>query len=298
MHLLRWRRRDGAQRQRQRFRSALAPARAMERAGRHAEAEAEARSVAAARARRRDKVGSALALHVAANAMNSQGRHAEALTEYDAVLPVFVEAFGADDFDTLNLRVQRAHALALVARHAEAETECAAVVRTVDRGRGVDPRLSILAGTARHGLIQVLNGQERFAEAEALACKTLALRAFKYGPLADLRVTGELQGVLRLGLARSLNGQRRYAEALTEVTHAKELRRNLPDGPDNAGSGAAELIEATALLGLGCKSVARARATAAYDAALAAFGMHHFRVAAARALLGRIDDGDGHDVES
>ncbi|MEU7153527.1 tetratricopeptide repeat protein [Streptomyces sp. NPDC045456] len=298
MNLLRWRRRDGAQRQRQRCRSALAPAQAMDRAGRHAEAEAEARSLAEARSRRRDKVGSALALCLAAKAMNSQGRHAEALAEYDAVLPVFVEAFGSDDFDTLNLRVQRAHALALVARYAEAETECAAVARIVDRGRDADPGLTILAGTARHGLIHVLNAQEHYAEAEALASETLALRAFRYGPLADPRVTGELQGVLRLGLARSLNGQRRHDEALTEVAHAKELRRNAPDGPGNSGSGAAGLIEATALLGLGRKSEARACATAAYDAALAAFGMHHFRVAEARTLLGRIDDGDSHGFES
>ncbi|MFI0263991.1 tetratricopeptide repeat protein [Streptomyces sp. NPDC017056] len=289
MNLLQWCGRGDAQRQKKRSRAALAPARALDRDGRHAEAEAEARSVAVARSRRRDKAGAALALGLAARAVNSQGRHAEALTEFDAVLPVFVEVFGADDFDTLNLRVQRAHALALVTRYAESEAECAAVARIADRGRSVDPAMTILAGTARHGLIYALCGQERYAEAEVLACETLAFRAFRYGALADLGVMEELQEMLRLGLARSLNGQGRHEQALTEVVRAEAARRGLPGGPGNTGSGAGALIEATALLALGRRNEARARATAAHDAALAAFGSHYFRVAEARVLLARID---------
>ncbi|WP_369360024.1 hypothetical protein [Streptomyces sp. cg2] len=125
--------------------------------------------------------------------------------------------------------------------------------------------------------------------AAALASRTLA-----YGPLADPRVTGPLLAVLRLGLASSLNGQGRHEEALAEVRRADELRRDLSDGPGHPGNGASGLIEATALLGLGRKSDARARAVAAHDEALAAFGTQHFRVAEARALLARIDDGDDH----
>ncbi len=266
---------------------ALAPARALERHGRHTEAETEARSVATRRSRRGDEVGAALALKLAANAVNAQGRHAEALTEFDVLLPVFVGAFGTDGLQTLALRLDRAHTLALVARYAEAEAECAVVARTTDRGE--DLSMALLTVSARHGLVYALNGRDRYAEAEALASETIASQALRSGLLTAPRLMGPLYAILRLGLARSLTGLGRHEEALAEAERADELRRDLADGTGNRANGAGALIEATALLGLGRAREARVRAAAAHAEAAATFGTHHFRVAEARALLARID---------
>lgn len=83
------------------------------------------------------------------------------------------------------------------------------------------------------------------------------------------------------------------------MRRADEPRRDLPDGSKRPGSGGGELVEATALLGLGRRSEARDRAMAAHAEALAAVGTHHFRVAEARALLARIDgDCDGDDFRA
>ncbi|MFG2985996.1 tetratricopeptide repeat protein [Streptomyces sp. NPDC048258] len=255
----------------------MAQATALYRAGRYAEAEAEARAVAAARSRSRDDPYAPLALNIVALATGAQGRHAEALAACDAALPVLGRIFGAEHPQTLKLRSDRAQVLTALARHTEAEAECAAVVRAATRG--TEPEMALVAAAAGNGLIFALNAQGRHPEAEALACKALAAR----------HVPDRLTLVLRLGLARSLNGQARHEAALAEAEGADELRRSLPEEECRSETGAVELAVANALLGLGRGSEARPRAAAARDACLAAFGPDHRRTAEARALLDSID---------
>ncbi|WP_327250441.1 tetratricopeptide repeat protein [Streptomyces sp. NBC_01244] len=114
----------------------LARAEASYLAGRYAEAEAEARSVAAARARPRNDMYAPLALGIAALAAGAQGRHAEAVTTYDALLPVFGKTFGAGHPQTLKLRSDRAQVLTALGRYPEAEAlarQALAVHRVPDR---------------------------------------------------------------------------------------------------------------------------------------------------------------------
>ncbi|WP_244206783.1 tetratricopeptide repeat protein [Streptomyces swartbergensis] len=259
------------------MRSPVAQAIALYEAGRYSEAEAEARAVAAARPRRRDDTHAPLALGIAALATGAQGRHAEAVTAYDALMPVFGRIFGAEHPQTLKLRSDRAQALSALARYAECEAECAAVARAATRGTG--PEMPRIAAAARNGLIYALNAQGRHPEAEALACEALAAH----------RVPDRFGLVLRLGLARSLQGQARHEEALAEAERADELRRSLPEEQCRPEAGAVELALAAALLGLSRGTEARTRAVAALDACLSAFGSHHYRTSEARALLDRVD---------
>ncbi|MEV6029025.1 tetratricopeptide repeat protein [Streptomyces sp. NPDC052036] len=218
-----------------------------------------------------------LALTVAAAATSAQGRHAEALTEYDALLPVFGRIFGAEHWQTLKLRSDRAQTLSFLGRHTECEAECAALIRAAAHGRGSETVL--VDAAARNGQIYALNAQCRHPEAETLAREALAGR-----PVRD-RITL----ALRLGLARSLNGQARYEEALAEVQQIGRLRRIMPEEQRHPETGAVELAMATALLGLGRTTEARIRAVAAHKACLAAFGPGHYRTAEARSLLDRTD---------
>ncbi|MER5753748.1 hypothetical protein [Streptomyces sp. NPDC002088] len=96
--------------------------------------------------------------------------------------------------------------------------------------------------------------------------------------------------VLRLGLARSLSGQVRYKQALAEAQHADEVRRSLPEDQRRAETGAVELAEATALLGLDRSAEALLLAEAAHDACLTAFGPDHRRTKEAQVLLDRTRD--------
>ncbi|MFE9928082.1 tetratricopeptide repeat protein [Streptomyces sp. NPDC005533] len=250
---------------------------ALYQAGRYAEAEAEARSVAAARSGSRDDTYAPLALGIAALAAGAQGRHGDAVTTYDALLPVFGRIFGAEHAQTLKLRSDRAQAIAALGRHAECEAECAAVARVAARGRGAD--MALITTAARNGQVFALTALGRHAEAEALACEALAAH----------RVPDRFTVVLRLGLARSLNGQDRHEEALAEAKRADELRRSLPQEQRRSETGAVELAMATALLGLGRGTEARPLAAAAQSACVAAFGPDHRRTAEAEALLDRID---------
>ncbi|MDG9712397.1 tetratricopeptide repeat protein [Streptomyces sp. DH10] len=259
------------------MRSPVAQAIALYEAGRYSEAEAEARAVAAARPRRRDDMHAPLALGIAALATGAQGRHAEAVTAYDALMPVFGRVFGAEHPQTLKLRSDRAQALSALARYSECEAECAAVVQATTRGTG--PEMPRIAAAARNGLIYALNAQGRHPQAEVLAREALAAH----------RVPDRFGLVLRLGLARGLQGQARHEEALAEAERADELRRGLPEEQCRPEAGAVELALATALLGLSRRTEARSRAVAALDACLSAFGLHHYRTSEARALLDRID---------
>ncbi|MEV0176317.1 tetratricopeptide repeat protein [Streptomyces sp. NPDC050803] len=256
--------------------SPLSQAAALLQAGRYAEAEAEARAVAAARSRPRDDIYAPLALSLAALATGAQGRHEDALVTYDALLPVFGRVFGAEHPQTLKLRSDRAQALTALARHAECEAECAAVLRAAQRGTG--PETARLTAAARNGLIFALNGQGRHPEAETLARDTLAVH----------RASDRFGLVLRLGLARSLNGQSRHEEALAEAERAHEVRHSLPVEQRRPETGAVELAVATALLGLGRAAEARSRAAAAYEACLDTFGPDHSRTVEGRELLDRI----------
>ncbi|MFG2973238.1 tetratricopeptide repeat protein [Streptomyces sp. NPDC048331] len=274
MKLFSWRGRGGAART---TRTPLDQAAALYQAGRYAAAEAEARSVAAARSRSRDDAYAPLALGIAALAAGAQGRHADAVTTYDALLPVFGRIFGAEHPQTLKVRSDRAQALSSLARHAECEAECAAVARVAARGTG--PDMALITTAARNGQIFALTALGRHSEAEALA----------YEALAAHRASDRFTLVLRLGLARSLNGQGRHEEALAEAKRADELFRGLPPEQCRSETGAVELATATALLGLERGTEARPPAVAAHDACLAALGPDHRRTVEAKALLDRID---------
>jgi tetratricopeptide (TPR) repeat protein len=256
-------------------RPTLAQTLALYEAGRYAEAETVARAMASARSWPREEAPRALS--IAAAAMDAQGRYGEALATYDELLPVFGRLFGASHAETLALRSNRARTLSALGRHAECEAECVALARVTARGSGLQMRM--LAAAARNGLIYALNGQGRHSEAEALAREALAAH----------RLPGRFSLVLRLGLARSLNGQGRHEEALVEAEHADELRRSLPEQECRPETGAVELALATALLGLGRSTEARALAATAHHACLAAFGPDHRRTAEALALFDRID---------
>ncbi|MBM9504631.1 tetratricopeptide repeat protein [Actinacidiphila acididurans] len=247
------------------------------RAGRFAEAEAEARAVAASRHWVHNDAYAPVALELAAMAVEAQGRHTEAAAEYDALLPVFGRAFGAEHLRTLELRSNRAQTLAGLGRHAEGEAEFAAVARAASRGTG--PRTARLVAAARNGLVFALNGQGRYSEAEALAGESLAA----------YREDDQFSLVLRVNLARSLSGQGRHEEALAEAERADTLWHSLPEADRRLQTGAVELALATALLGLGRTTEARARATTAHDACVATFGPDHRRTVEARELPARVD---------
>ncbi|MGW1604643.1 tetratricopeptide repeat protein [Streptomyces eurythermus] len=255
--------------------SAVSRARALYQSGRYAEAEAEASAVI--RSRPRDDADVPPALTIAALAIGAQGRHAEALAVYDEALPVFGRTFGADHWQTLKLRSDRAQQLAALGRHAECEAESAAVVRAA--AGGTDPQMRLVAAAAGNGVVFALNAQGRHVEAEERAREALA----------TLREPDRLLLVLRLGLARSLNGQGRHEEALAEAAGAGELHRGLPPEQRGQETGAVDLVTAAALLGLGRDAEARARAATAHDACLTAFGPAHRRTVEARALLDRCD---------
>lgn len=248
---------------------------ALFRDGRYKEAEAEARAVAASLGT--GLPDGVLALAFAATSAGAQGRHAEALAEYDALLPVFGRKFGAEHSRTLVLRSNRAQTLIALARHAECETECAAVARVAARVAG--PEGAHLTAAARNGQIYAVNAQGRYPEAERLAREALATHHS-----AD-RVTL----ALRLGLARSLNGQARHKEALAEAESADELSRRLPEEQRRPETGALELAMARALLGLGRGTEAHSHAAIAHDACVATLGPEHYRTVEARDLLDRID---------
>ncbi|MFF2197011.1 tetratricopeptide repeat protein [Streptomyces sp. NPDC058157] len=255
----------------------LGRAMALYRAGRYAEAEAEARSAAAARYRPRDDTYAPLALGIAALAAGAQGRHADALSTYDALLPVFGRVFGDGHPQTLKLRSDRAQVLNSAARYAECLAECAAVARIAAHAAG--PDMPFITAAARNGQIFALNALGRHPEAEALAREALATHC----------EPDRFALVLRLGLARGLNGQGRHEEALAEAERAGELCRRLPLEQRRPEAGAVELVMATTVLGLGRDAEARPLAAAAQEACLAAFGPQHRRTLEATALLDRID---------
>ncbi|MGD1222207.1 tetratricopeptide repeat protein [Streptomyces krungchingensis] len=247
---------------------------ALYRAGRYAEAVTEARAVA--RSLPLADTYAPLALSITANATGAQGRHADALAIYDEVLPAVGKTFGADHWQTLKLRSDRAQTLASLGRYAECAAECAAVAQIASRGTG---ELQNVARAASNGLVFALSAQERHPEAEARAREALGAH-----PEPD-----RLTLSLRLNLARSLNGQARHEEALAEAERALELRRSLPAAESRQETGAIELAVATALLGLRRGTEARLQAADAHDACLASFGPDHRRTVEAQALLDRID---------
>ncbi|MFD4622109.1 tetratricopeptide repeat protein [Streptomyces sp. NPDC058475] len=234
----------------------------------------EARAVA--RSLPHDDTYAPLAWSIVANATGAQGRDADALAIYDEVLPAVGKTFGADHWQTLKLRSDRAQTLAKLGRYAECEAECAAVAKTASGGTG---ELQNVVRAASNGLVFALSAQERHPEAEARAREILAAH-----PEPD-----RLTLALRLGLARSLNGQARHEEALVEAEGARELCRSLPAEEIRPETGAIELAVATALVGLRRGAEARLQAAAVHDACLASFGPDHHRTVEAQALLDRID---------
>ena len=122
---------------------------ALYRAGRYAEAVTEARAVA--RSLPHDDTYAPLALSIVANATGAQGRDADALAIYDEVLPAVGKTFGADHWQTLKLRSDRAQTLAKLGRYAECEAECAAVAKTAS---GSCRCRAPSSGGARPGLLR------------------------------------------------------------------------------------------------------------------------------------------------
>jgi tetratricopeptide (TPR) repeat protein len=249
----------------------LAAVVALVEAGCHAEAEAAARALVVAHPSH-----ASLALAVAALAAGAQGRHAEALAEYDdALLPVFGRVFGAEHPQTLLLRSNRAQTLIVLARHAEWETECAAVARAAAQVRGSEcPRMT---AAARNGQIYAVNAQGRHPEAERLAREALAAH----------HTADRLAVALRLGLARSLNGQARHEEAFAEARHAGKLTRRLSEEARRPETGAAELaVRPPSWAWARCRRPLPGR-----DRPRRLRGRlrsDHYRTAGARALLDRI----------
>ncbi|NEC69050.1 tetratricopeptide repeat protein [Streptomyces sp. SID9727] len=242
--------------------------------GQYAEAEKAARAVV-----RSSRSGEELvvARTVAALSAGAQGRHTEAVSEYEEAFAVSQEFYGAEHWQTLKLRSDRAQQLAAAGRYAESQAECEAVVRAAAGTTDEDMRLVTAAAT--NGLVYALNAQGEHVRAEALARDALA----EPGETHPVRVT------LQLGLARSLNGQARHEEALAEAERAEELRRALPEKHRLPQAGVVHVIAATALLELGRVTEARARAGAGHAACLASHGPEHHSTVEARELLARFD---------
>ncbi|CAM5572944.1 hypothetical protein SALBM311S_03344 [Streptomyces alboniger] len=193
--------------------------------------------MAAARPRRRDDVHAPLALGIAALATGAQGRHAEAVTAYDALMPVFGRVFGAEHPQTLKLRSDRAQALTALARYAECEAECAAVAEAATRG--TRPEMPRIVTAARNGLIYALNAQGRHQEARRSPVRPSPPIAHRTG------------SVWSCGSAwpDGLQGQARHEEALAEAERAGELRRQPAEEQRRPEAGAVELALATAFRG-------------------------------------------------
>ncbi|MFJ9344107.1 hypothetical protein ACIRP0_33240 [Streptomyces sp. NPDC101733] len=73
------------------------------------------------------------------------------------------------------------------------------------------------------------------------------------------------------------------------MQRADVLHHNLPPEERRPETGSIEPAAAAALFGLGRGDEARLRASAAYDACLAARGPDHLRMVKIKALLDRID---------
>ncbi|GAA2970856.1 hypothetical protein JCM13580A_07770 [Streptomyces drozdowiczii] len=243
-------------------------------AGQYAEAEKEGRALIRSPLSESELV---VAWTVVAISVGAQGRHAEAVSAYEEALAVSHDFYGAEHWQTLKLRSDRAQQLAAGGRHAECEAECEAVVRAVAGAADEDKRLVALAAT--NGLVYALNKRGQHVKAEGLARDALATP----GETHRGHVT------LQLGLARSLNGQARHEEALAEAERADELRGALPEAHRRPEAGAVHVMAATALLELGRLTEARTRADAGHTACLASFGPDHHRTVEARELLARID---------
>ncbi|OKJ74834.1 tetratricopeptide repeat protein [Streptomyces sp. CB02460] len=243
-------------------------------AGQYAQAEKEGRALIRSPLSGEELV---VARTVIAISTGAQGRHTEAVSEYEEALAASHEFYGAEHWQTLKLRSDRAQQLAAGGRHAECVAECEAVVRATAGATDEDTRL--VAAAATNGLVYALNKLGQHMKAEALAREALTEPA----------ATPHVRHVLQLGLARSLNGQERYEEALAEAATADELHRVLTDGQRVTDDGALHLVTGTALLGLGRAAEARTRADAALAACLATVGPDHHRTAEARELLARFD---------
>ncbi|MEW1890555.1 tetratricopeptide repeat protein [Streptomyces sp. IBSBF 3010] len=243
-------------------------------AGQYAEAEKEGRALIRSPLSERELV---VAWTVIAISVGAQGRHTEAVSAYEEALAVSRAFYGAEHWQTLKLRSDRAQQLVATGRHAECQAECEAVVRAAAGAADEDKRLVAVAAT--NGLVHVFNKQGKHVKAEALARDALA----------DPSATPSFRQILQLGLVRSLNGQERYEEALAEAATAGELQRALPEGKRGPDAGAVDLATGTALLGLGRVAEARTQADAALAACLASLGPDHYRTVEARELLARID---------
>ncbi|MFG2331483.1 tetratricopeptide repeat protein [Streptomyces sp. NPDC048604] len=243
--------------------------------GRFTEAEDEARAIAATRTHLPDDALQVHVLGLAEMVRSLRGGREEAVAAYDVLLPRMTRINGPEHLWTLQLRTNRAAALAQLGRHAEAEAEALAVAACADRLRAPDATMPWLAASTV--LAAALNGSGRHAEAESVArgALTQAVRA-----ASAPGVTRTLP-VLGAGLARALSGQGRHDEALAEVTTA----RLYDTGAQAADTGLTDLAVARALHGLGRTAEARAEAARALESCTAVFGPDHERAVEARELL-------------
>ncbi|WP_406859464.1 tetratricopeptide repeat protein [Streptomyces sp. HUAS MG47] len=244
-------------------------------AGRFAEAEDEARAVAATRGHLPDDALRVHVLGLAETLRSQRGGHEEAVAAYDGLLPEMTRINGPEHPWTLQLRTNRAMALAQLGGHPEAEAEALAIAACADRLRAPGATAPWLAASIV--LAYALNGAERHTEAESVARGALAqaVRA------ASAPGVTRMLPVLGAALARALSGQGRHEEALAEVTTAR-----LYDTGVHAGdTGLTDLAAARALHGLGRAPEARAEAEKALASCTAVFGPDHHRTAEARELV-------------
>ncbi|MEU8530268.1 tetratricopeptide repeat protein [Streptomyces sp. NPDC048629] len=244
-------------------------------AGRFTEAEDEARAVAATRTHLPDDALRVHVLGLAEMVRSLRGGHEEAVTVYAGLLPEMTRINGPEHLWTLQLRTNRASALAQLGRYEEAEAEALAVAACADRLRAPEATMPWLAASTV--LVYALNGSGRHADAESVARGALA-QAVRAASAPG--VTRTLP-VLGAALARALSGQGRHEEALAEVATA----RLYDTGAHAADTGLTGVAAARALHGLGREPEARAEAEQALESCTALFGPDHPRTVEARELL-------------
>ena len=210
-------------------------------------------------------------------ALTCRGRHEQALDEFTRLGEAAGRRWGARHHYRLKAESDRSQNLCYLRRHGQAE-ESARTVLAESRFI-VGPHRMFLTSAALNSLTLALCGQERYVEAETAAREGLDLTA---GP--NRAGLARFEFVLGLAMARALNGQHRYTEALACATTAHNAFSSTA-GFKPSDAGATGIPTATALLGLGRHSEARAAATEAALLSARVLSPVHARTREAEALV-------------